>query len=83
MRMHLSLPLLLLLVTALSQGLAPQTPFATSAETKAALIRIGGQLTLAAKAYEYDRQLSDDIGLRLTGSSNYVRAKDLVAHHVL
>jgi len=35
---------------------------AVSAETQAALIKLGGQLMVAGKAYEYDRQLADEIG---------------------
>ncbi len=44
--------------------------------TNAALVRAGGQLMMAGKAYEYDRVLADDIGPRLTGSANYVKAVD-------
>ena len=40
------------------------------------LIRLAGQLLVAGKAYEYDRQLADEIGPRLTGSPNYVKATD-------
>jgi len=40
------------------------------------LVRVGGQLMLAGKAYEYDRVLADDIGPRLTGSKNYVKAAE-------
>ena len=40
------------------------------------LIHLGGQMMMAGKAYEYDRELSDDIGPRLTGSANYVKATD-------
>ena len=43
---------------------------------QAALVRLGGQLMVAGKAYEYDRVLADDIGPRLTGSANYVKAAD-------
>jgi carboxypeptidase Q len=46
------------------------------AATESALVRLGGQLMLSGKAYEYDRVLADDIGPRLTGSSNYVKAAD-------
>jgi carboxypeptidase Q len=38
------------------------------------LVRLGGQLMIAGQAYEYDRHLADDIGPRLTGSANYVKA---------
>jgi carboxypeptidase Q len=44
--------------------------------TTQSLVRLGGQLMLAGKAYEYDRVLADDIGPRLTGSPNYVKAAE-------
>ena len=37
-------------------------------------MRLGGQMMLAGQAYEYDRELADEIGPRLTGSANYVKA---------
>ncbi|HLY43031.1 MAG TPA: M20/M25/M40 family metallo-hydrolase [Terracidiphilus sp.] len=40
------------------------------------VIHLGGQLMLAGKAYEYDRVLADQIGPRLTGSSNYLKAAE-------
>jgi carboxypeptidase Q len=43
------------------------------------LVKLGGQLLVAGKAYEYDRQLADEIGPRLTGSANYVKATDWAA----
>lgn len=49
---------------------APAPP----AATRDALVKLGGQMLLAGKAYEYDRQLADEIGPRLTGSANYVKA---------
>ena len=49
------------------------------AATNAALVKLGGQLMMAGKAYDYDRALADDIGGRLTGSSNYVKAADWAA----
>jgi carboxypeptidase Q len=51
-------------------GAAQQAPPAD----QTSLVRLGGQLILAGKAYEYDRQLADEIGPRLTGSPNYVKA---------
>ncbi len=45
-------------------------------QTREALIRLGGQLMIDGKAYEYDRQLADEIGPRLTGSDNYVKAAE-------
>jgi hypothetical protein len=44
--------------------------------TEQDLVRLGGQLMMAGKAYEYDRVLADEIGPRLTGSSNYAKAVD-------
>ena len=56
---------------------SPAPPALTlSAESQSALIRLGGQAMLAGKAYEYDRHLADDIGPRLTGSANYVKAAE-------
>jgi hypothetical protein len=46
------------------------------AATEQALVKLGGQLMMADKAYEYDRQLSDELGPRLTGSDNYGKAAD-------
>jgi hypothetical protein len=45
-----------------------------SPEEQSALVRLGGQLMIAGKAYDYDRHLADDIGPRLTGSANYNEA---------
>jgi carboxypeptidase Q len=42
--------------------------------TEQALVKLGGQLMVAGKAYDYDRHLADEIGPRLTGSENYVKA---------
>jgi carboxypeptidase Q len=64
---------LLLAATAHAQTSAPAAPALTPA-TGAALVRLGGRLMLAGKAYDYDRVLADDIGPRLTGSDNYVKA---------
>src|SRR5450631_2249362 len=47
---------------------------ALAPEEQSALVRLGSQLLLAGKAYGYDRHLADDIGPRLTGSANYVKA---------
>jgi carboxypeptidase Q len=49
---------------------------AVTPETQAALVKLGGQMMVAGKAYEYDRELADEIGPRLTGSANYVKATD-------
>lgn len=58
---------------------AQTSPAAASSDTlapeeQATLVRLGGQLLVAGKAYDYDRHLADDIGPRLTGSDNYVKA---------
>lgn len=58
-----------------AETLKPQA-IALSEETQASLVKLGGQLMVAGKAYEYDRQLADEIGPRLTGSGNYVKATD-------
>lgn len=58
---------------------APATPSAAAAldpTTDAALVKLGGQMMMAGKAYEYDRALADDIGPRLTGSANYLKASE-------
>ncbi len=65
----------LFLVLLASLPLVGQTLQVTP-QTHDALIRLGGQLMLDGKAYEYDRQLSDEIGPRLTGSGNYVKATE-------
>ncbi len=64
-----------------AQEASPQTGTSKSTliltpETQSSLIRLGGQMMLAGKAYEYDRELADEIGPRLTGSANYVRATE-------
>jgi len=45
-----------------------------SPETRATVANIIGDIMVNGQAYEYDRQLADNIGPRLTGSENYVRA---------
>jgi hypothetical protein len=78
-------PTAVLFVSLLPVGLAGQTATnqnasdaisAPDAATSDALVKLGGQLMLAGKAYEYDRALADNIGPRLTGSANYVKATD-------
>jgi len=73
--MKLLLPgvLLLSLLPASAQP-AANTKDALPAEKQADLVRLGGQLLVAGKAYDYDRHLADDIGPRLTGSENYGKA---------
>ncbi|UWZ85383.1 M20/M25/M40 family metallo-hydrolase [Occallatibacter riparius] len=46
------------------------------AATRQAVVKLGGQLMMAGKAYDYDRQLADELGPRLTGSDNYIKAAD-------
>jgi hypothetical protein len=62
---------LLSLATAAAQQVQPSD--------QASLVKLGGQLLLAGKAYDCDRQLADQIGPRLTGSPNYVKATDWAA----
>jgi carboxypeptidase Q len=45
-----------------------------SPETRTAVRQIIGDIMVDGKALEYDRQLADHIGPRLTGSDNYVHA---------
>ena len=45
-----------------------------SSETRTAISHIIGDVMVNGQAYEYDRQLADTIGPRLTGSDNYVHA---------
>lgn len=45
-----------------------------SAETRATVAHIVGDVMVNGQAYEYDRQLADAVGPRLTGSANYVHA---------
>jgi hypothetical protein len=56
--------------------LAPAGAQQTQPADQSSLVRLGGQLLVAGKAYEYDRELADEIGPRLTGSANYVKATD-------
>jgi len=57
-----------------SNAIASALDAALDPATDAALVKLGGQLMIAGQAYEYDRELADEIGGRLTGSSNYVKA---------
>jgi hypothetical protein len=45
-----------------------------SAETRIAMQQIIGDTLVNGQAYEYDRELSDEIGPRLTGSAGYMKA---------
>jgi carboxypeptidase Q len=70
----------LALTALLAAGLATtavpaQTPAATvSPETRTAVRNLIGEVMVNGQAYEYDRQLADNIGPRLTGSDNYNHA---------
>jgi carboxypeptidase Q len=70
--MALAAPLLIAFTAALAQE--PQGAQAPAAAPQ--VLKLGGQLMLAGRAYEYDRALADDIGPRLTGSTNYEKAVD-------
>ncbi len=50
------------------------TPAPVSSETRTAVRQLVGDIMVNGQAYEYDRQLADTIGPRLTGSDNYVHA---------
>ena len=51
------------------------TPANTVAElTRTAVRELIGSILVDGKAYDYDRELADGIGPRLTGSANYNRA---------
>ena len=52
----------------------PHSSITVDSKLNSDLIRLGGQMMVAGQAYEYDRHLADDIGPRLTGSANYVKA---------
>jgi hypothetical protein len=56
----------------LPASLSAQMP--VSPETRTTVARIIGDVMVNGQAYEYDRQLADTIGPRLTGSDNYVHA---------
>src|ERR1700729_3768756 len=62
----------LLLATVLSPSVHAQV--SVSPETRAAVGQLVGDIMVNGQAYEYDRQLADNIGPRLTGSDNYVHA---------
>ena len=74
-------------LSATSLAPAQTTTSATSAtstvspETRTAVRQLLGDILLNGQAYEYDRQLADTIGPRLTGSSNYIHAADWAQAH--
>jgi len=69
LRTHVIAGFLLCISTA-----AAQQPSAPSHQSS--VVKLGGYLMVAGKAYEYDRELADEIGPRLTGSANYEKATD-------
>jgi len=60
---------------------APTVSPSVSQDTRTAIRNLIGDILLNGEAYEYDRQLADTIGPRLTGSSNYMRAADWAQQH--
>ncbi len=66
---------------ALAQSSPASTPPSVSPETRAAVKELVGDIVLNGQAYEYDRQLADTIGPRLTGSPNYMRAAEWAQTH--
>jgi carboxypeptidase Q len=74
--MKLAIPGILLacLLPLHAQTSAPPSAAPLAPDEQAALLRLGSQLLLDDKAYDYDRHLADAIGPRLTGSANYVEA---------
>jgi hypothetical protein len=60
---------LALLIPAISVAQMPVSP-----QTRAQIADLIGDTMVNGQAYEYDRQLADTIGPRLTGSENYVHA---------
>jgi len=64
----------LLAAALLAPSALAQTPAPISPETRAAVRQLVGDIMVNGQAYEYDRQLADGIGPRLTGSDNYVHA---------
>ncbi len=74
----------LTLITPAANLAHAQTPAITpsvSQDTRAAVKQLLGDILLNGEAYEYDRQLADSIGPRLTGSPNYMRAADWAQQH--
>ncbi len=55
-------------------ALPSTTAMPLSPDTQAIVRRIMGDTMASGQAYEYDRQLADEIGPRLTGSPNYLKA---------
>jgi carboxypeptidase Q len=55
-----------------------QSPAPVSPETRTAVAQLVGDIMVNGKAYDYDRELADSIGPRLTGSDNYAHAASWV-----
>ncbi|HEU4635253.1 MAG TPA: M20/M25/M40 family metallo-hydrolase [Edaphobacter sp.] len=64
----------LLVVAALLTSSAALAQIPVSPQTRTEVADLIGDIMVNGQAYEYDRQLSDTIGPRLTGSDNYVHA---------
>jgi len=62
----------LALVSALAQ--TPDAPPVVTPDTRTSVARLVGDILINGKNFEYDRQLADTIGPRLTGSANYEAA---------
>ncbi len=75
-RSALGLGTALVAVVSVSPGWADaiSPPATITADTRAAVRQLIGDSVLNGQAYEYDRQLADTIGPRLTGSANYEKA---------
>jgi len=65
---------LVLVLLASSFPLVASAQMPVSPETRANVAHIIGDIMVNGQAYEYDRQLADTVGPRLTGSDNYVHA---------
>ncbi len=61
---------------------APTVAPTVSPDTRAAIRTLIGDILLNGQAYEYDRQLADTIGPRLTGSPIYMRAAGWAEQHL-
>jgi carboxypeptidase Q len=68
--------LLLVPVFVAAQSSNTTTPFRVAPETRDTVQRLIGDSILNGRAYEFDDDLADRIGPRLTGSANYIRAAE-------
>src|ERR1700744_6572168 len=73
MRMNVHVFAVLALGSCLLQSATAQMPIQISAETRSAMEHIAGSILVGGRAYNYDEQLADNIGGRLTGSDAYNR----------